>query len=197
MASGPEGNLYVVWQDLRFTQLRDAIAISRSSDGGSTWSSPVRINGDPGVAAFTPQVHVRADGTIGVAYYDLRSNTADPATLLADFWLARSADGVNWSETRVSPAFDLSKAPTVPAYFVGDYTGLTSAGSTFIALYAKTTGNPENRNDIYVARIGASIAKATYAAQPLPDLEIAPSIREAALANAQRAFAQRYLKVQR
>jgi hypothetical protein len=157
----------------------------------------VRVNPDPDVAAFTPQIHVRADGTIGVTYYDFRSNTADPATLLTDYWLARSTDGVNWSETRVSPAFDISKAPTAGGYFLGDYTGLVSAGTTFIAFYAKTTGDPANRSDIYVARIGAAGIKATYAAAPLPDWEIAPALRERAIANARRALESRYLKVQR
>jgi hypothetical protein len=211
MAVAADGSLYVVWQDARFTAQRDAIALSRSGDGGLTWSAPVRVNSEPGVAAFIPQVHVRSDGTIGVTYYDLRSNTADPATMLTDFWLARSIDGVNWSETRISPAFDLSLAPNAGGLFLGDYTGLVSAGATFIALYAKTTGNgTNNRNDIFLARIGTPFATVdakralaeeavmpTYRAQPMPDWELGEDFRRAVAANTARAIERRYLKVQR
>lgn len=195
MAAAPDGKLYVVWQDGRYTQQRDAISISRSTDGGVTWSVPVRVNADPGVPAFIPQVHVLADGTIGVTYYDLRSNTADPTTLLTDFWLARSTDGVTWTETRVSAPFDLATAPVAGGYFVGDYTGLTSSGSTFISLYAKTTGDLSNRNDVFAARISpasALEAKRAYESESLPGTEPDEAFRAAVSANAARALQARY-----
>src|SRR6266545_3462782 len=67
IASGPHGELVAVWQDSRFSGgLRDGIALSRSVDGGLTWSTPARINADPAVQAFLPSVAVRGDGTIGV-----------------------------------------------------------------------------------------------------------------------------------
>jgi len=211
MAVAPDGSLYVVWQDARFTSFRDSIAISRSSDGGVTWSAPVRVNSEPGVAAFIPQVHVRADGTIGVTYYDFRSNTADPATLLTDFWLARSTDGVNWIETRVSPAFNLNTAPNAGGLFLGDYYGLVSAGTTFVALYGKTTGiTTNNRTDMFLARIGPpgvavdakrvlaeEAAMPTYRAQPMPDWQLGEDFWRAVGANTARALERRYLKVQR
>ncbi|MBC8021686.1 MAG: exo-alpha-sialidase [Burkholderiales bacterium] len=200
MAVGPDGTLHLVWQDARFTQVRDAIAYSRSTDAGLTWSAPVRVNAEPGVVAFTPQVHVRADGMIGVTYYDLRSNTADPATLLTDYWLARSVDGVSWAETRVSAPFDISTAPFAGGWFVGDYTGLVSAGTTFIAFYAKTTGIASNATDVFAARIeqatGALDAKA-YRAAPMPQEDLGTRFWDAVSANAARALERRYLKVQR
>jgi hypothetical protein len=204
MAVAPDGTLYVVWQDARFTQVRDSIALSRSTDGGLTWSAPVRVNADPNVWAFTPQVHVRADGTVGVTYYDLRSDTADPATLWADFWLARSIDAVNWSETRVSPPFDLALAPIAGGYFLGDYTGLVSSGTSFISLYAKTTGDLDNRNDVFAARIGSTGTLAaqkrilaeesvvpTYRAQSLPAWAPGAEFWREVAANAERAIERR------
>lgn len=159
MAVAPDGTLYVVWQDARFTGARDAIAISRSADGGLTWSEPRRVNSDPAVTAFIPQVHVRADGTIGVTYFDLRSDTADAATLLTDYWLARSVDGVSWAETRVAGPFDLATAPQAGgAYFLGDYMGLVSSGTTFLPFYTRTTGTLDNRTDVFIARIPAGTA---------------------------------------
>src|SRR5450759_3699921 len=109
----PRGQLFVVWQDARFSSgARDGIAFARSDDGGLTWSSPpVRVNADPAVQALVPSVNARADGTIGVSYYDMRSNTADGATLPVDYWLARSRDGIIWNESRIAAPFDLDIAP--------------------------------------------------------------------------------------
>ena len=167
MAVAPNGTLYVVWQDARFSGTRDAIALSRSTDGGLTWSAPVSVNGSLAVAAFTPQVHVRADGVVGVTYFDLRSDTGDPATLLVDYWLARSSDGVTWSETRVSPAFDIATAPVVDgAFFLGDYMGLASAGDAFLAFYARTTGNALNRTDVFMTRVSATATASKVTPEP-------------------------------
>ena len=112
IAVSRQGGLVASWQDARFAAgARDGIAVSRSSDGGLTWSAPVRINSDPGVQAFSPTVAVLDDGTIGVTYYDFRNNSSDRATLPTDLWLAQSNDGINWRETHVSGPFDLRIAP--------------------------------------------------------------------------------------
>lgn len=160
VAAGPGGVLHVVWQDARFSAgARDAIAYSRSSDGGLTWSVPVRVNPYIGVAAFTPTVHVLADGTIGIAYFDLRDNTFDPATLLAGYFLARSGDGgLTWAETRLAGPFDLASAPNASGLFLGDYMGLAGAGADFLSLYVRTTGDSANRNDVFFARAARSAA---------------------------------------
>jgi hypothetical protein len=41
------GKLYVVWEDDRPTQGVDAIQFSQSTDGGLTWSTPIKINQTP------------------------------------------------------------------------------------------------------------------------------------------------------
>ncbi|HEX4942974.1 MAG TPA: sialidase family protein [Usitatibacteraceae bacterium] len=158
-AAGPGGTLHVVWQDSRFTRgLRDAIAYSRSDDGGLTWSAPVRVSPDATVSAFTPTVRVLADATIGVTYFDLRDNTASPATLPAGYWLARSADGVTWTETRLAGPFDLATAPNAGGLFLGDYMGLAGSGSAFLSLFVRTTGDLANRNDVFFVRAAATSA---------------------------------------
>ena len=48
IAVAPNGHLFVVWQDARFSGgVRDGIALSRSIDGGLTWSAPLQINSSP------------------------------------------------------------------------------------------------------------------------------------------------------
>ena len=108
------GNVYAVWDDDLLTGI-DAITFSQSTDGGFTWSTPVKINQTPtsippvNQQAFTPTVKVAANGTVGVTYYDLRSNTAAPG-LPTDYWLVRCAasctNSTSWAETHVAGPFD-------------------------------------------------------------------------------------------
>lgn len=158
IAAGPRGELAVVWQDARFSGgAVDDIAFARSADGGLTWSAPVRINGAPGARAFVPVVHVRADGVIGVGYYDLRNDLPDPGTLPADLWLTQSGDGATWHEIHVDGPFDLMTAPNARGLFLGDYMGLASAGTTFVPFYARTSGEPAgNATDVVAARADPS-----------------------------------------
>ncbi len=177
IAAGPQGELVAAWQDSRFSGgLRDGIALSRSVDGGLTWSTPARINADPAVQAFLPSVAVRGDGTIGVLYYDLRSNTTDPTTLPTDIWLARSADAVTWLESHVAGPFDFAIAPNALGLFVGDYQSIVSIGGEFVPFYAQTNnGDTNNRTDIFAslvtsagtAREAAAAIAAEGAAAPM------------------------------
>jgi len=163
IAAGPHNDLVAVWQDARFSGgARDGIALSRSTDGGLTWSTPARINRDPSVAAFEPAVTVRGDGTIGVTYFDFRSNTASPATLPTDYWIARSSDGVTWRESRVAGPFDLAQAPVSEGLFLGDYQSLVAIGDLFVPFYAITTGaEPGNPTDIFGSLVSSTGAAAS------------------------------------
>ncbi len=165
IAVGRNGVLAAVWQDARFSGgVRDAIAFSRSFDGGLTWSVPVRVNREPAVQAFIPTVTIRDDGVIGVTYFDFRSDTSSVDALLTDYWLAQSTDGVTWRESRVAGPFNYAIAPFTPdGLFLGDYMGLISIGTTFVPFYTTTNdGNFVNRTDVFatlVTAVGAATAK--------------------------------------
>jgi hypothetical protein len=158
VAVAPDGTLYVVWADSRFSGgIRDDIALSKSTDGGLTWSTPIKVNQTPvPVAAFTPTVDVAGNGTIAVTYYDFRNNTTDPNTLPTDYWIVSSTDGgATWGgEQRITPtSFDMDAAPVAPAsrgHFVGDYEGLAHSGNTFFPFFAQAnTGNTANPTDVF------------------------------------------------
>jgi hypothetical protein len=150
------GVLYLVWEDGRFGGFqREGIVMTKSTDGGLTWSAPTPINQVPSAPAFSPLVHVSASGTLGVTYYDMRNDTPDPATLLTDHWVIRSTDGgATWNEDHLAGPFDVTTAPFAGGFFLGDYGGLTSAGDTFLTAFATAnTGNTTNRTDIYFTAI--------------------------------------------
>jgi hypothetical protein len=160
---GPGGFIYIVWQDSRFSGgQHDGIAMAHSTDGGLTWSVPVQVNADHNVQAFTPTIHVRADGVIGVTYYDLRNETSSPASLLTDCWLVTSSDGVTFRESHLSGPFDLDLAPNSLGLFLGDYESLASTASGFLPLYVQTDAGTQVRSDAFIA-----FPPATAAAQAL------------------------------
>ena len=163
-----QGRLFVVWQDARLSAgLRDAVLLTSSNDGGLTWTNPVRVNSAGSVPAFVPSVAVARDGTIGVTYFDFRNNTPDRNTLLTDYWLARSRDGVTWTDTHVAGTFDYAIAPSAGGLFLGDYQGIATVGNAFVPFFARTNANDfGNRSDIVAAFIPKAAAGAIEYASP-------------------------------
>ena len=102
----------------------------------------------------------------GVSHFDFRSNTPEPS-ILTDYWLLQTTDGVNWHESRIAATFDYATAPNARGLFLGDYMGLVSSGTTFVPVYATTTGDLMNRTDVFAtlqSTVGASAAAAASAA---------------------------------
>jgi hypothetical protein len=152
--SGSPGTMYAVWQSHQTATVLgnpvdDTILISRSTDGGHSWSAPVKVNHTPsGVQAFTAAVHVAANGDVAVTYYDFRNDAAGDAALSTDYWIVHHHagepfDSAHFSdENRLTPAsFNMRAAPYASGYFVGDYEGLDSFGSTFTPFFVQATGS--------------------------------------------------------
>jgi hypothetical protein len=140
------GTLYLVWEDGRFSGLaHDAIALSKSTDGGLTWSAPLQVNG-ASAPAFTPSIAVAEGGQVGISYYDLRNDVAaDSSRLMVTHWLATSSDkGTTFSETMIGVPFNLQGAPLADGqWFLGDYQGLASSGNAFLPFFvAVPSGGP-------------------------------------------------------
>ena len=140
--SDSSGNLYVVWQDGSFSSSGLAkVAFSESTDGGKTWSAPIEVDQAPAsAAAFTPQISVSSDGTLGVTYYDTQNAGAFSSGGGTDEYIvhchAGCTDPASWAAGGQTPlstsgTFDMTTAPYAEGYFVGDYEGLATSGSTF------------------------------------------------------------------
>ena len=154
------GNLYAVWQDARFSGDRiDQIAFSMSANGGTTWSTPIKVNQTPSVnvtlqrqQAFTPSVEAKADGTILVSYYDFRNDVSTAGQELADFFAVscpppafNCASAASWlpsNEARLTSAsFNILDAPNARGFFTGDYEGLASASGNGLAVFGQPQGS--------------------------------------------------------
>lgn len=129
-ADPTNGTLYLSWADERNGDAD--ILLARSTDGGATWSAPVRVNDDPvgdGKDQFQPQVAVAPDGVVSVMFFDRRN---DPNNVMIDTYLAQSTDDgqsfqPNARVTTVSwnPATDAPLPnPGGSITFIGDYQGL-------------------------------------------------------------------------
>ena len=152
------GNLYVVWEDARFTGGNfNQVVISKSTDGGTTWSSPALISNANSQPAFTPVVAVNSAGTVAVTYYDFRNPDGSTVGQPTDYWFTSSTDnGVTFgNETRITPtSFDILNAPNAGGLFLGDYEALDTSGTTFYPFFVQTnTGNTSNRTDVFATTV--------------------------------------------
>ena len=153
------GNLYVVWEDARFTNgTVNQVVLSRSTDGGNTWSSPAVVSNPNSKPAFTPTVAVNAAGTVGVTYYDFRNPDGITTGQPTDYWFTSSTNGGAsfGGETRITPtSFDMLNAPNAGGLFLGDYQGLAASGTAFYPFFVQTnTGNTSNRTDVFTTNVG-------------------------------------------
>ncbi len=115
------GTIYVNWTDQRNGSDDTDVWIAKSTDGGDTWSAPIRVNDDsPGRQQFFSWMTVdNATGAVYVVFYD-RRNYIDNHT---DVYLARSTDGGETFEN-----IKISDSPFNPVSYVffGDYTNITA-----------------------------------------------------------------------
>jgi hypothetical protein len=159
------GNLYLVWQDVRFSGV-DEVAFSMSTDGGSSWSAPIRINKTPHNSnvlreqVFVPSIEVGPGGKLVTTYYDFRFDK-DDGREAADHWAVLCDPSVvdcrkasSWGvELRLTTrSFDLLKAPVARGYFLGDYMGLVTAAKRVLPVFGITDG--EDRTSIFTRPIG-------------------------------------------
>jgi hypothetical protein len=167
------GVLYVVWQDGRISGLGASnVMIAASSDGGFTWTAPIPITRSQVYQHFLPTVAVNDDGVIGILFYDFRNDDffGGDDELTTDVWLVTvNPDGTNPIEERLTDqSFDMRQMVIAGGFFPGDYVGLATAGSDFVAAFtiANDLGLPvdvpdnsvlsvdnNNRQDIVFKRI--------------------------------------------
>jgi hypothetical protein len=168
------GDMYAVWQTHRSATVSqlgstfpvdDTILLSRSTDGGRHWSTPVKVNQTQSDSdayneqAFTASVHVSSNGDVAVTYYDFRNDAPNDGPLSTDYWVAHChaatsdcSNASSWladNENRLTPeSFDMRSAPYASGYFTGDYEGLDNFETTFTPFFVESTEAGTNANPL-------------------------------------------------
>ena len=135
------GAVYVDWADLRSGAGR--IVVSKSSDQGSTWSTPTVVSPAADGYAFFQGLDVAPNGRVDVGYQALK--TTDTSTFgtgnatIDSFYVKSTDGGTTWSAST-----DVSSVSSDPAasaqngltrQFWGDYNTLVSTNANAFFIY--------------------------------------------------------------
>ena len=136
LSNGPnKGTIYVNWSDQRNGVTDTDIWLTKSSDGGATWSSPKRVNDDlPGKQQFMSAMTIdQVTGYLYVVFYDRRNYTSGNNT---DVYLAISKDGGN---TFVNYQINANVFSPNASYFFGDYIGISAHNNVIRPIWMQMT----------------------------------------------------------
>jgi PKD repeat protein len=154
ISGGPNnGNIYIVWTNVGTpginTGTNKSVYIIRSTNGGTSWSTPVRVNQGPNTAgkeAYFPWISCDpVTGVLSVVFYDDRNVTSTQCEVFA----AYSTDaGNNWTDFQVSDvAFTPAAIPGLAGGYMGDYLGITSLNGKVYPCWT------DNRGGIYMTYV--------------------------------------------
>jgi len=126
------GNIYIVWANHGVPGVDTSsdidVYLIRSTDQGSTWSSPIKVNQDPsghGKEHYFSWISCDpVTGNLCVIYYDDRN----VSSVQCETWISYSYDaGDTWTDMKVSDvAFTPVPIPGLAVNYFGDYLGVTS-----------------------------------------------------------------------
>ena len=131
-SSQHNGTMYINWSDQRNGANDTDIFLAKSTDQGTTWSAPIRVNNDaPGKHQFLTWMTIdQSTGYIYIVFYD-RRNYSDDQT---DVYLAYSTDGgTTFTNTKISE----SPFTPVDSVFFGDYTNITAHNGVIRPIWAR------------------------------------------------------------
>ena len=168
--------VYLIFDDMRLGNSN--VYLTRSTDGGTTWTSPLRVNDVLTGQHFFPTIAV-SGGIVDVAWYDSRLNTGSTITALDVYFVNSFDNGVSFSSsvrvTSVSfnPGLALrtdSPNPTEP--FMGDYFEIAATPSTAYPLWADNRFACDTVDSNYGSCVDQDAFTATIS---LPDFRVTVS----------------------
>jgi hypothetical protein len=126
-------------------QSDDDVWLLYSSNGGDTWTQPIRVNDNTNTSRqFEPWVAVDNYGRVHLAWTDFRNG-------MNETWYARSADPTKGFEPNMQITDGRGSGNTD---FLGDYKGIAVSGSDVLVVWHDTR---RDSGDIYFSRaVGAA-----------------------------------------
>jgi hypothetical protein len=143
------GTVFIAWSDDRHGDAD--ILFIRSTDGGATWSAPLRVNDDPIGNAhqqFFPWLTVAPNGVVSIGWFDTRQDPNPAAApFLYDAYVAQSRDDGLTFEANVRVSTQ-SSDPAVGGFtsFIGDYSGIAATNDHVYPAWVDTR---RGNQDIY------------------------------------------------
>lgn len=150
-----EGRVHIAYADSSRNAREDRsdIFYIRSTDGGTTFSQPLKVNDDiTGTTQINPSVAVAGDGTVAIRWWDRRNDTVNDS--LTDVYMAFSKDngasfGKNFRITDHNWVF----SPSETSDYHGDYDGLVADDSNF---YMSWSDERRGDQDVYFTQIATN-----------------------------------------
>lgn len=167
LSNGPSrGNVYLLASVGRNANTDPLdVMFARSTDGGRTWSAPVRVNDDSSRSAWQwfGTMSVAPNGRIDVIWLDTRDN---PGSINSSLYYSYSIDaGVTWSANRrLSQEFD-PHLGWPQQNKMGDYFHMVSDNSGAHLAWAATFGGEQN---VYYSRIELPLTSVEQVAHGYP-----------------------------
>jgi hypothetical protein len=132
------GTIYINWTDQRNGTHDTDVWLSKSTNGGDTWSPPTRVNDDlPGKHQFFSWMTVdQITGYLWFVFYDRRNDTLDVNS--TEVFMAVSKDGGLTFENHL-----ISESPFVPTHtiFFGDYTNIAAHNNIVRPIWVRMHNN--------------------------------------------------------
>lgn len=154
-ASPYKGTIYINWSDQLNGATDSDVWIVKSTDGGSTWSAPIRVNDDaPGRQQFMSAMTIdQTTGYLYVLFYDRRNYASGTNT---DVYMAMSTDGGTTFTN-----YKVNTNPFAPnaSYFFGDYIGISAVNGVVRPIWMQM--NSGGALSVYTALINAQTVSLT------------------------------------
>lgn len=138
LSGGPNnGTIYINWSDQRNGTTDTDIWLTKSTDGGNTWTAPIRVNNDaPGKQQFFTWMCVdQKTGYLWFVFYDRRNTSASQT----DVYIAVSKDG---GETFSNNKINTTTFTPSASVFFGDYTNISAYNNVVRPIWSEySAGN--------------------------------------------------------
>ncbi len=155
--SNDRTQLYVVFADSRLNPNQVDVFFSKSTDGGSSWITPVKIVDVPSgdnTLQFYPWIAVDPYDGIHVTWHDTREGSVYD---VAQYYAYSTDYGITWS-----PNQRLSDVDAYTDEFIGDYTACAADSNYAYALWCDCRNGSTNPDIFFSKAPNAAGVKETY-----------------------------------